>query len=160
MVGTEIAAGLTAIVTVGTLRALHGSISPGDLVVFIAYLRAAYRPLQRASKSVQRSAKALAAAERVVEVLEAEPLVALVVDEVHLVVPGEELLAVEEEAMERQEDSAHGEGADGRAGPLRRPRRHRRDRLCRRRIDQRAGSAGYYVRALDNYSRDLANVRE
>src|SRR5262249_29376307 len=68
-----IAAGLTAIVTVGTVRALHGSISPGELVVFISYLRAAYRPLQRASKTVQRSAKALAAAERVVEVLEAEP---------------------------------------------------------------------------------------
>jgi ATP-binding cassette subfamily B protein len=68
-----IGAGLTAIVTVGTVRALHGSITPGDLVVFISYLRAAYRPLQRASKTVQRSAKALAAAERVVEVLEEEP---------------------------------------------------------------------------------------
>jgi ATP-binding cassette subfamily B protein len=68
-----IGGGLTAIVTVGTLRALHGSISPGDLVVFLSYLRAAYRPLQRASKTVQRSAKALAAAERIVEVLEEEP---------------------------------------------------------------------------------------
>jgi len=68
-----VAAGLTAIVSVGTVRALHGSISPGELIVFISYLRAAYRPLQRASKTVQRSAKALAAAERVVEVLEAEP---------------------------------------------------------------------------------------
>src|SRR5439155_1587760 len=37
------------------------------------YLRAAYRPLRKASKTVQRSAKALAAAERIVEVLEIEP---------------------------------------------------------------------------------------
>src|SRR5262249_37108890 len=47
--------------------------TPGELVVFISYLRAAYRPLRRASKTVQRSAKALAAAERIVELLETEP---------------------------------------------------------------------------------------
>jgi ATP-binding cassette subfamily B protein len=57
----------------GTLRALHGAITPGELVVFISYLRAAYRPLRRASKTVQRSAKAQAAAERIVELLETEP---------------------------------------------------------------------------------------
>src|SRR5262249_13983208 len=39
----------------------------------ISYLRAAYRPLRRASKTVQRSAKAAAAAERIVELLETEP---------------------------------------------------------------------------------------
>src|SRR5262249_32828544 len=48
-------------------------ITPGDLVVFISYLRAAQRPLRRASKTVQRSAKAFAAAERIVELLETEP---------------------------------------------------------------------------------------
>src|SRR5262249_11338795 len=57
----------------GTLRALHGAITPGDLVVFISYLRAAQRALRRASKTVQRSAKAFAAAERIVELLETEP---------------------------------------------------------------------------------------
>jgi len=68
-----IAAGLAVIMTMGTLRALHGAITPGDLIVFVSYLRAAYRPLQRASKTVQRGAKALAAAERVVEILETKP---------------------------------------------------------------------------------------
>ena len=68
-----IAAGLAVIMTMGTLRALHGAITPGDLIVFVSYLRAAYRPLQRASKTVQRGAKALAAAERVVEILDTEP---------------------------------------------------------------------------------------
>ncbi len=73
--GVELSvAGATVVVLwVGTLRALRGAITPGELVVFISYLRAAYRPLRRASKSVQRSAKALAAAERIVEVLDTEP---------------------------------------------------------------------------------------
>src|SRR5262249_37327292 len=51
----------------------HGAITPGVLIVFVSYLRAAYRPLRKASKTVQRSAKALAAAERIVEILEIEP---------------------------------------------------------------------------------------
>ena len=69
----SIAAGTVIVLWVGALRALHGAITPGELVVFVSYLRAAYRPLRRASKSVQRSAKALAAAERIVEVLDTEP---------------------------------------------------------------------------------------
>lgn len=64
-----LAAGTVVVLWVGAARVLHGAITPGDLVVFISYLRAAYRPLRRASKSVQRSAKALAAAERIVEIL-------------------------------------------------------------------------------------------
>src|SRR5262249_15244610 len=68
-----LAGGTVVVLWVGTLRALHGAITPGELVVFISYLRGAYRPLRRASKSVQRSAKALAAAERIVEVLDMEP---------------------------------------------------------------------------------------
>ena len=73
--GVELAlAGATVVVLwVGTLRALRGAITPGELVVFISYLRAAQRPLRRASKTVQRSAKALAAAERIVELLATEP---------------------------------------------------------------------------------------
>ncbi|MDE3134841.1 MAG: ABC transporter ATP-binding protein [Acidobacteriota bacterium] len=68
-----LALGMVVVLWAGTLRALGNHMTPGDLVVFISYLRAAFRPLRRASKSVQRSAKALAAAERVIEVLEIEP---------------------------------------------------------------------------------------
>jgi ATP-binding cassette subfamily B protein len=68
-----LAGGTVVILWVGTLRALHGAITPGVLIVFISYLRAAFRPLRRASKSVQRSAKALAAAERIVQILDAKP---------------------------------------------------------------------------------------
>jgi ATP-binding cassette subfamily B protein len=68
-----LAAGTVVVLWVGTVRALHGAITPGELIVFVSYLRGAYRPLRRASKTVQRSAKALAAAERIVEVLETPP---------------------------------------------------------------------------------------
>jgi ATP-binding cassette subfamily B protein len=70
-----LAFGMVVVLWAGTLRALHNHISPGDLVVFIAYLRAAFRPLRRASKTVQRSAKALAAGERIVAILEIEPVI-------------------------------------------------------------------------------------
>ncbi|MDE3132207.1 MAG: ABC transporter ATP-binding protein [Acidobacteriota bacterium] len=68
-----LALGMVVVLWAGTLRAMGNHMTPGDLVVFISYLRAAFRPLRRASKSVQRSAKALAAAERIIEVLEIEP---------------------------------------------------------------------------------------
>jgi ATP-binding cassette, subfamily B, bacterial len=73
--GVELAltAATVVVLWAGTLQALNGAITPGELVVFISYLRAAYRPLRRASKTVQRSAKAFAAAERIVELLETEP---------------------------------------------------------------------------------------
>jgi ATP-binding cassette, subfamily B, bacterial len=73
--GVELAltAATVVVLWAGTLRALGGAITPGELIVFISYLRAAQRPLRRASKTVQRSAKALAAAERIVEVLATEP---------------------------------------------------------------------------------------
>lgn len=68
-----LASGTIVVLWVGALRAMHGAITPGELIVFISYLRAAYRPLRRASKTVQRSAKALSAAERIIEVLDTKP---------------------------------------------------------------------------------------
>ncbi|UTI62271.1 ABC transporter transmembrane domain-containing protein [Paraconexibacter antarcticus] len=68
-----LAAGTIVVLWVGTLRAIHGALTPGELIVFISYLRAAYRPLRRASKTVQRSAKALSAAERILDLLDTEP---------------------------------------------------------------------------------------
>jgi ATP-binding cassette subfamily B protein len=68
-----LAGGTVVVLWAGTMRALAGAITPGELIVFISYLRAAYRPLRRASKSVQRSAKALSAAERIAEILTTKP---------------------------------------------------------------------------------------
>ena len=61
------------IVTLSTLRILSGSLQPGDLIVFVAYLRIYARPLQRVSRITERLARATASGERVLQILEMEP---------------------------------------------------------------------------------------
>src|SRR5262249_50302502 len=51
----------------GTRLALRGTISSGDLLVFLAYLKSAYRPVQDFAKYTNRLAKAAAAGERVID---------------------------------------------------------------------------------------------
>ena len=57
----------------GAKLALRGDISPGDLIVFLAYLKSAYRPIQDFTKYTGRLAKASAAGERVIDLLERVP---------------------------------------------------------------------------------------
>jgi ATP-binding cassette subfamily B protein len=52
---------------------LRGAMTPGDLLVFLAYLRYAYRPVQDLAKYTGRLAKASAAGERVLDLLERVP---------------------------------------------------------------------------------------
>ena len=67
------AAGTAVVVVVGAERALSGAISPGDLVVFTAYLRRLYSPLKDLLREINKSQKARARAERVVSVLDTDP---------------------------------------------------------------------------------------
>lgn len=60
------------IVALSTRRVLSGSLSPGDLIVFVSYLRLFYRPLRRISRTVERVARATAAGERVLAILATE----------------------------------------------------------------------------------------
>ena len=65
---------LTALATAlvlgyGTLLALRQVITPGDLLVFLSYLKSAYRPVRDFAKYAGRLAKAAAAGERVVDLL-------------------------------------------------------------------------------------------
>jgi len=57
----------------GTRLVLRGAISSGDLLVFLAYLKSAYRPVQDFAKYSSRLAKATAAGERVIDLLERVP---------------------------------------------------------------------------------------
>ena len=57
----------------GAKLALRGAISSGDLLVFLAYLKSAYRPIQDFTKYTGRLAKATAAGERVIDLLERVP---------------------------------------------------------------------------------------
>jgi ATP-binding cassette subfamily B protein len=54
----------------GALQVLRGRITPGDLIVFITYLKATFRPIRGYAKYTSRLAKASAAGERVVELLD------------------------------------------------------------------------------------------
>ncbi len=69
LVGLSIA----AVLWQGARLVMAGALTPGDLVVFITYLKNTFRPIRQFAKHTSRVAKAVAAGERVVEVLEVEP---------------------------------------------------------------------------------------
>ena len=57
----------------GVKLVLRSEITAGDLLVFLAYLKSAYRPIQDFAKYTGRVAKASAAAERVMDLLDRVP---------------------------------------------------------------------------------------
>jgi ATP-binding cassette subfamily B protein len=57
----------------GARAVLRQELSAGELLVFITYLRSAFRPVRNFAKYAARVAKASAAAERVIEVMDVEP---------------------------------------------------------------------------------------
>ena len=58
---------------VGARIVLSGNLSPGELVIFLSYLKSGFRPVRNFAKYTARLSKASAAAERVLEVLDHEP---------------------------------------------------------------------------------------
>lgn len=57
----------------GARLALAGSLSPGELVVFMTYLKSAFKPVRDFAKYTGRLARATASGERVMEILNEEP---------------------------------------------------------------------------------------
>ncbi|MDQ3457822.1 MAG: ABC transporter ATP-binding protein/permease, partial [Deinococcota bacterium] len=57
----------------GARLVLGGALTPGDLIVFITYLKNAFKPMRDFAKYTGRLAKASAAGERVLEILDREP---------------------------------------------------------------------------------------
>ena len=72
-VDVMIAISTASVLWYGARLVLAGVMSGGDLLVFLAYLKAAMKPAQDLAKYTGRLAKASAAAERVLDVLEREP---------------------------------------------------------------------------------------
>jgi ATP-binding cassette subfamily B protein len=68
-----IAVGTGLVLWQGARLVLKGALSPGDLIVFLAYLRRAFRPARDFAKYTQRLAKAAAAGDRVLDLLEETP---------------------------------------------------------------------------------------
>ena len=71
---SEISVAIVAatIMAIAARRVLSDVLTPGDLLVFVAYLRAFNRPLRRISKINERLARGTASAERVTDLLEVE----------------------------------------------------------------------------------------
>lgn len=76
MVQVVLAIGTCAVMWYGVTRVRDGAISPGDLLVFTAYLTTLYKPIRRMSSMSARVAKATASGERLLEVLDLKPEIA------------------------------------------------------------------------------------
>ncbi len=78
------AVGICLTLWFGSLDVIAGRLSPGQLLVFLAYLRGLYRPLRQISKLNQRMAKASACGDRVIEILDEVPQIKDPVDPIIL----------------------------------------------------------------------------
>jgi len=67
------AVGTALVLLFGAHKALTGAISPGDLIIFISYLRGIYRPVRKVADLSARTAKAVVRGEKIMEILEIEP---------------------------------------------------------------------------------------
>lgn len=69
------AVGIGLVLWFGTQKVLSGAVTPGDLLVFISYLRGVYRPLRETSNLTSRIAKATVCGERILEIFELKPTI-------------------------------------------------------------------------------------
>jgi ATP-binding cassette subfamily B protein len=72
-IGFLVAAATALVLWYGGRLVLRGELTPGDLLVFMTYLKNALRPVQDFAKYTGRLAKATAAGERVLDLLRQEP---------------------------------------------------------------------------------------
>ena len=67
------AAGLWVTVLFGALLALNGEMTPGDVLIFTAYLNDMYKPLRNLAKLSTRYSRAMVSMRRIQEIFETEP---------------------------------------------------------------------------------------
>ena len=65
--------GTGLVLSFGAFRVLAGPAQPGELTVFLIYLKTAFKPLRDIAKYTGRIAKAAASGERIVDVLDKSP---------------------------------------------------------------------------------------
>jgi ATP-binding cassette subfamily B protein len=68
-----VAIGTGLVLWFGARLVLRGELTPGDLLVFIAYLKNAFRPMRDVAKYTGRIAKAAASGERILDILDTVP---------------------------------------------------------------------------------------
>lgn len=66
----SVAAATAAVLWFGATQVIAGRLTPGELIVFFAYMQGFYRPLRRISRVTQRASKASSCVERVTNVLD------------------------------------------------------------------------------------------
>ncbi len=57
----------------GVQLVMQGVLTPGDLLIFVSYLKLAFKPMRQVAKYMGQIAKAIASGERIVELLEIAP---------------------------------------------------------------------------------------
>jgi subfamily B ATP-binding cassette protein MsbA len=72
MVQTIVGCGTALVLWYGATRVIEGSLSPGSLVLFLAYLSKMYKPMQDLSKTTDAWSKAAVGFERIEEILKTE----------------------------------------------------------------------------------------
>lgn len=72
---SEVAVGLVTALVVGlAVRRIHsGAFTPGELIVFVSYLRSFARPLRRISRTTEQITRTTTAGERILDILSTEP---------------------------------------------------------------------------------------
>ena len=68
-----LAAGTAIMILIGVLRIRAGQITPGELLVFMSYLRSMFKPVREVTKYFNKITKALASNERIEEVMAVTP---------------------------------------------------------------------------------------
>jgi len=68
-----IASGTSVVLLLGTHQVLLGRLSPGEMLVFVSYVRALFKPLRRIAARAGKLMKASAGGERLLEILAVEP---------------------------------------------------------------------------------------
>lgn len=72
-VDVVIALGTALVLWFGARLVIQDALSPGDVLVFLSYLKHAFKPVQNFAKYTGRLAKAAASGERILNVMETEP---------------------------------------------------------------------------------------
>ena len=73
LVEVTLALGTCGVVWFSVKRVQTGLLTPGDLLVFIAYLRALYNPIRKLASLTSRISRATVSGERIISILETEP---------------------------------------------------------------------------------------
>jgi ATP-binding cassette subfamily B protein len=82
-VDVVIAIGTAIVLWYGARLVLRDALTPGDVLVFLTYLKNAFKPVQNFAKYTGRLSKAAASAERVIDILEEQPDVRNSPDAIH-----------------------------------------------------------------------------